>query len=42
MLRLMHPEITIGWADMACAGTLVAWAKPILHLTIKTVTGRKK
>jgi len=26
-LRLMHPEITIVWADSAYAGQLVTWAK---------------
>src|SRR3954468_8146490 len=26
-LRLMHPEITIVWADTAYAGKLVDWAK---------------
>ncbi len=36
-LRLMHPEITIVWADLAYAGTLVAWARSFLHLTIKTM-----
>lgn len=40
-LRLMHPEITIVWADLAYAGTPVAWAKSILHLTIKTVSRPK-
>jgi transposase len=40
-LRLMHPEITIVWADLAYAGTLVAWAKSFLHLTIKTVSRSK-
>ncbi len=37
-LRLMHPEITIVWADSAYAGKLVAWAKMHLRLTIKTVS----
>ncbi|WP_326594510.1 IS5 family transposase [Streptomyces sp. NBC_01803] len=37
-LRLMHPEITIVWADSAYAGTLVTWAKTFLGLTIKTVS----
>ena len=27
-LRLMHPEITIVWADSADARQLVTWAKP--------------
>ncbi|MFB7508500.1 IS5 family transposase [Streptomyces broussonetiae] len=40
-LRLMHPEITIVWADLAYAGTLVDWAKSFLHLTIKTVSRPK-
>ena len=40
-LRLMHPEITIVWADSAYAGQLVTWAKTYLNLTIKTV-GRPK
>lgn len=41
-LRLMHPEITIVWADLAYAGTLVTWAKSFLHLTIKTVSRPKE
>lgn len=40
-LRLMHPEITIVWADLAYAGTLVGWAKSFLRLTIKTVSRLK-
>ncbi|KKD02237.1 transposase, partial [Streptomyces sp. WM6386] len=40
-LRLMHPEITIVWADLAYAGTLVTWARSFLHLTIKTVSRPK-
>ncbi|MFJ2770557.1 transposase [Streptomyces sp. NPDC087300] len=39
--RLVHPEITILWADLAYAGTFVAWAKSFLHLTIKTVSRPK-
>lgn len=40
-LRLMHPEITIVWADLAYAGKLVDWAKSFLRLTIKTVSRPK-
>ncbi|GHB84024.1 hypothetical protein GCM10010347_63690 [Streptomyces cirratus] len=40
-LRLMHPEITIVWADSAYAGQLVTWAKKYLDLTIKTVSRLK-
>ncbi|MEU0382759.1 IS5 family transposase [Streptomyces cyaneofuscatus] len=40
-LRLMHPEITIVWADSAYAGKLVTWAKKYLSLTIKTVSRPK-
>lgn len=40
-LRLMHPEITIVWADRAYAGKLVIWAKHHLNLTIKTVSRRR-
>jgi transposase len=40
-LRLMHPEITIVWADSAYAGQLVGWAKKYLNLTIKTVSRPK-
>ena len=40
-LRLMHPEITIVWADSAYAGKLVTWAKKHLNLTIKTVSRPK-
>lgn len=37
-LRLMHPEITIVWADSGYAGQLVTWAKKHLNLTLKTVS----
>lgn len=37
-LRLMHPEITIVWADSGYAGQLVTWAKKYLNLTLKTVS----
>jgi transposase len=40
-LRLMHPEITIVWADSAYAGKLVDWAKQHLNLTIKPVSRPK-
>lgn len=40
-LRLMHPEITIVWADSAYPGQLVTWAKTDLNLTIKTVSRPK-
>lgn len=41
-LRLMHPEITIVWADSGYAGPkLGGWAKKRLNLTLKTV-GRPK
>lgn len=40
-LRLMHPEITIAWADSAYAGQLVYWAKKYLRLTVKTVSRPK-
>ncbi|MBL1102631.1 IS5 family transposase [Streptomyces coffeae] len=40
-LRLMHPEITIVWADSAYAGKLVGWAKQHLSLTIKPVSRPK-
>ncbi|WP_323138336.1 IS5 family transposase [Streptomyces sp. NBC_01571] len=40
-LRLMHPAITIVWAALAYAGTLVEWARSFLHLTIKTVSRPK-
>ncbi|MFI8242659.1 IS5 family transposase [Streptomyces sp. NPDC085866] len=40
-LRLMHPEITIVWADSAYAGKLVDWAKHHLNLTIKPVSRPK-
>lgn len=40
-LRLLHPEITIVWADQAYAGTLVGWAKSFLRLTVKTVSRPK-
>ncbi|MEU7414970.1 transposase [Streptomyces sp. NPDC042638] len=40
-LRLMHPEITIVWADSAYAGQLVTWAQIYLNLTIKTVSRPK-
>jgi transposase len=37
-LRLMHPEITVVWADSGYAGQLVTWAKKHLNLTLKTVS----
>ncbi|MEU5241784.1 transposase [Streptomyces lydicus] len=40
-LRLMHPQITIVWADSAYAGKLVDWAKQHLNLTIKPVSRPK-
>lgn len=40
-LPLMHPEITIVWADSAYAGQLVGWAKKYLNLTVKTVSRPK-
>jgi transposase len=40
-LRLMHPEITIVWADSGYAGQLVTWAKTNLGLTLKTVSRPK-
>jgi transposase len=40
-LRLMHPEITIVWADSDYAGKLVGWARQRLNLTIKTVSRPK-
>lgn len=40
-LRLMHPEITIVWADSAYAGKLVDWAKQHLKLTVKPVSRPK-
>jgi hypothetical protein len=40
-LPLMHPEITIVWADSAYAGKLVDWAKQHLNLTIKPVSRPK-
>ncbi|MBT2543097.1 hypothetical protein J7E99_20900 [Streptomyces sp. ISL-44] len=40
-LRLMHPEITIVWADSSYAGQLVTWATNYLNLTVKTVSQPK-
>lgn len=40
-LRLMHPEITVVWADSAYAGQLVDWAWDFLHLTVRTVSRPK-
>ncbi len=40
-LRLMHPEITIVWADSAYAGKFVDLAKQHLNLTIKPVSRPK-
>ncbi|BFO17043.1 hypothetical protein SHKM778_34310 [Streptomyces sp. KM77-8] len=40
-LRLMHPEITIVWADSAYAGKLVDRARKHLNLTLKTVNHPK-
>ncbi|GLX40719.1 hypothetical protein Sros01_67920 [Streptomyces roseochromogenus] len=35
------PEITIVWADSACADQLVDWAKTYLRLTVKTASRPK-
>ncbi|GGW72069.1 hypothetical protein GCM10010381_65920 [Streptomyces xantholiticus] len=40
-LRLMHPEITIVWADSGYAGQLVTWVKAHLNLTLKTISRPK-
>ena len=40
-LRLIHPEITILWADRVYAGKLVTWAQRHLNPTIKTVARPK-
>ncbi len=40
-LLLMHPEITIVWADSVYAGKLVDWAKQHLNLTVKPVSRPK-
>lgn len=40
-LRLMHPEITIVWADSAYADQLVDWARTCLRLTVRTVSRPK-
>ncbi len=40
-LRLMHPELTVVWADSAYAGGLVEWARTFLKLTVKTVSRPK-
>ncbi|MGW2600013.1 IS5 family transposase [Streptomyces klenkii] len=40
-LRLMHPELTVVWADSAYAGGLVDWARSFLKLTVKTVSRPK-
>ncbi|MEU1056958.1 transposase [Streptomyces sp. NPDC005876] len=40
-LRLMHPEITIVWADSGYAGQLLTWAKKNLDLTLKTISRPK-
>ncbi|OMI35852.1 Transposase IS4 family protein [Streptomyces sparsogenes DSM 40356] len=37
-LRLLHPQITIVWADTAYAGKLVDWAEQHLNLTVKPVS----
>ncbi|WP_232838459.1 transposase [Streptomyces geranii] len=34
-LRLIHPEITIVWADSGYAKQLVTWAKKHLNLTLR-------
>lgn len=40
-LRLMHPEITIVWADSAYGGQLVTWSKKWLGRTLRTVNRPK-
>ncbi|MQS37698.1 transposase [Streptomyces katsurahamanus] len=37
-LRLMHPQLTVVWADSAYGGTLITWAKGMLRLTVRTVS----
>ncbi|KQV94281.1 transposase [Streptomyces sp. Root369] len=38
---LLHPELTVVWADSAYAGQLVDWAKTFLRLTVRTVSRPK-
>ncbi|PZG21844.1 IS5/IS1182 family transposase IS4811 [Nonomuraea aridisoli] len=37
-LRLLHPQITLVWADSAYGGELVEWARTRLCLTLKIVS----
>lgn len=37
-LRILHPELTIAWADSAYSGALVEWAAQFLDLTVNVVT----
>ncbi|WP_238846557.1 transposase [Nocardia terpenica] len=36
-LRILHPELTLAWADSAYGGARVGWAAQFLGLTIKVV-----
>jgi transposase len=36
-LRLLHPEISLVWADSAYSGQLIEWAKKYLNLTINVI-----
>ncbi|WP_185836842.1 transposase [Streptomyces sp. WAC 06783] len=40
-LRLVHPEVTVVWADSAYAGELVRWSKSFLGITLHPVPRRK-
>lgn len=37
-LRLLHPQLTLAWADSAYSGVLVDWARRSLDLTLKIVS----
>jgi hypothetical protein len=36
-VRLLHPQLTLAWADSAYSGDLVDWSKRRLRLTLKIV-----
>ncbi|GII06161.1 DDE transposase [Planobispora takensis] len=37
-VRMLHPQLTLVWADGAYAGVLVEWARRFLNLTLKIVS----
>jgi transposase len=40
-LRILHPQLTLAWADTAYSGGLVDWSKSFLNITLKVVSRPK-